>query len=417
MTYRPDQAVDKLHTLAIDPNVEVTRLTCLPDAGAYEQAAVTFPTTLAAANADYLHIVNKTGTKYAIWLDKTSEAEVFTATFPATAAATQADYLYFESTSGIKTAVWLDIDAAGVAPTGAIYTAAALKIEANIVAGGTAIDTALAVFTALTGQVTGFTMVNNGDGTITFTASERGTAPNAAGKNADDSGAGSITTTIDNEGVAAVPPTGALYLASNFQIKVEIATGGTAANNAALAKAAIEANGDWDEFTIVNAGSGVLQFTSTLLGNLTNAVPKKEDDSAAGTIAVAVTAGVASSLQNKYFIMRNAAGSVFNAWINVGGEGVDPNPAGTEIACACVAGSTAAQIAQSIATAVNANGNFKSWVQSDYLYVANEATGNATDVTAGNSGFTVTKIGDGSAGQTYPSKLSTTFVNEPSLIA
>lgn len=542
---KPSQAVNVLDVKSLNSIPEVTRITCLADVGAYEAASVTLPTTAAATNADYLHIVNKTGTKYAIWLDKTSEAEVFTvtlpataaaaqgdyfafenpaalktavwldidlfetftATFPTTAAATQADYLYFVSPGGVKTAVWLDIDANGTAPTGPLYAGADLKLKASIVAGGLAVNTALAAATALTAQATGFTFVNNLDGTITFTASARGTATDAIGKSADDVGAGSIvpvvsvqgtaatppsgavyvaatnkikatiatgddatavatkvfaaigatvtgfskvdnldgtltftsltrglatnaaphntgdtgngsvTIVIDNEGVAAVVPTGALYLASNHQIKVEIVTGGTAISNAALMKAAVEANGDWDEFTITNMGGGVLKFTSTLLGNLTNAAPKKEDDSAAGSIAVSISAGVASNLQNKYFIMRNPAATVYNGWFNVSGEGVDPNPAGTEIACALTAGGTAAAIAAEIATAINANSNFKAWVQENYLYVANEAEGVAVDVTAGNSGFTVTKIQDGKAGYFYPAMAPSSLVNEPSLIS
>ena len=543
--YKPSQSVAALVPKTMNSIPEVTRVTCLADVGAYEAATVTFPTTAAATNADYLHIVNKTGTKYAIWLDKTSEAEVFTVTLPTTAGAaqgdyfafqnpaalktavwldidlfetftvtlpttagaTQGDYFHFTSPGGVKTAVWLDIDGNNTPPSGALYTAADLKLEANIVAGGVATDTALAVVAAITGQstgytyvnnldgtitftasargtatdavpksendggtgsigvsvsvqgtaatapsggvytaadnkikatiatgdnaaavatkvfnaigatVTGFTKVNNGDGTITFTCSTRGAATDAAPHNTGDTGNGNITVAIDNDGVAAVAPSGALYVASDFQIKVEIATGASAATNAAAVKSAVEANGDWDEFTITNSGSGVLVFTSTLIGNLTNAVPKKEDDSAAGSISVSISAGAASNLQSKYFIMRIAAGTVFNAWINMDSQGVDPNPAGTEIECACTAGGTAAAVAAELATAINANGNFKAWVQDNYLYVANEVDGAATDVSDGDSGFTITKIQDGKAGYFYPSLSPSSLLNEPSLIS
>lgn len=286
--FRQNQDLSKLHPIDMIPTPEVTKITCLPDTGAYEKITVTIPATASATQADYLHLVNKTGTKFAIWLD---------------------------------------IDANGTAPTGA------------------------------------------------------------------------------------------LYAASDYQIKVSIVTDGTAIQNAALAYTAITTDVNFDEFTVVNNLNGTLTLTSTLLGNITNAVPKKADDSAAGSIGVAIVAGAASSLQNKYFIMRNPAGTVYNAWFNVGGEGVDPNPAGTEIACACTAGSTAAQIAISIATAVNANSNFKAWMQDGYLYVANEATGVASDITAGDSGFTITKLQDGAAGYLYPSMNPSLIAVEPSLIS
>ena len=416
--YRQDQSVGVLHPKELNSIPEVTRITCLADTGAYEKITATFPTTANATNADYVHLVNKTGTKYAVWLDKTSEAEAFTATLPATAGASQGDYFAFQNPAGVKTAVWLDIDNNGTAPTGAVYAAADNKIKASIATDDTLVQVAAKIVTAIGSTEIGFSFVDNEDGTITFTSLTRGAiSTNAAPHNTGDTGNGSIAVAIDNEGVAAVAPIGALYVAADHQIKVEISTGGTAADNAALVKTAIEAEEHWDEFTITNKGSGVLEFNSTKLGDLTNSVSKKEDDSEAGSITLAITAGVASNLQNKYFIMRNPAATVFNAWFNVSSEGVDPNPAGTEIACAITNGSTAAQVAAAIATAVNANSNFKAWVQDDYLYIANEAVGAATDVSAGNSGFTILKIQDGKTGTLYPSMSPSSFSNEPSLIS
>ncbi len=286
---RADQSMNVLNVKPMNPIPEVTRITCLADAGAYEVQTVTFLAFASCGQGDYLHIINKTGTKFAVWLDK------------------------------------------------------------------------------------------------------------------------------DNNGTS---PTGALYVASDYQVEVDIVTGDTAAQVAAKVKAAIELNVNWAEFTITNPSAGVLVFTSTLLGNLTNASPKNTGDTGAGSIVVAnTTAGVASNLQNKYFIMRNPTANVFNAWMNVSGEGVNPNPTGTEIECACTNGSTAAQIAASMATAINANSNFKAWVQDDYLYVANEVSGTATDVSAGDSGFTITKIQDGKAGYFYPSISPSSLSNEPGLIS
>jgi len=272
----------------MNPIPEVTKIDCLADAGAYEVATFAFSNFAGTAQADYFHLTNKTGTKFAIWLDK---------------------------------------DANGTAPSGAVYTAAGQKIKAGIATG----DTGIAI--------------------------------------------------------------------------------------AAKVKTAIELDGDWDEFAIVNNGNGSLTITSTLLGNLTNAATYKEDDSDSGSIGSYIVSGVASNLQNKYFVLRNTAGTVFNPWMNVSGEGVDPNPAGTEIACAVTNGGSAEAIAAQLATAINANANFKAWVQAGSLYVANEANGAAVDASAGNSGFTVTKIQDGKAGWFYPAMSPASLLVSPALVS
>ena len=286
--FRPDQSLAALTIDKLNASPEVTRITCLADAGTYETALVAYP---AVASLD------------------------------------QADYVYVENMAGTKFAIWMDIDAAGTAPSGAVYTGATNKIEVNVVTG----DSAIVV----------------------------------AGK----------------------------------------------------VKTAVELNGNWADITITDLGNGTLRFTQDLVGNPTNLATYKEDDSTSGSIGSSVTAGVASSLQNKYFIMRNPAATVFNGWLNVGGEGVDPNPAGTEIACAITAGSSASSVAAQIATAINANANFKAWVQDSYLYVANEATGTAVDVTAGNSGFTVAKIQDGQAGYYYPAMNPSLLLVTPASIS
>ena len=50
---------------------------------------------------------------------------------------TQADYFTFEDANGTSFAVWFDIDAAGTAPTGATYLAAANQIEVDILSSDT----------------------------------------------------------------------------------------------------------------------------------------------------------------------------------------------------------------------------------------------------------------------------------------
>lgn len=287
---RADQNIQNLKTLEMNPIPEVTRVTCLADAGAYDSQTLTFQAFASCTQGDYAVVYNTTGTKFAIWLD---------------------------------------LNANGTAPSGAIYSATDVQIKCGIVTGD---DTA---------------------------------------------------TKVRNKVLAAITLAGTLV-----------------------------------DLTEASYSTASISFTSTKLGNVSVAVVKNANDSGAGSITKAtLVGGVASSLQNKYFIMRNPASTVFNAWFNVSSEGTDPNPAGTEIECAITAGGTSEEVAQEIATAINANSNFKAWVQSGYLYIANEATGVASDITAGDSGFTITKIQDGKAGWFYPTMSPATLSNTPSTIS
>jgi hypothetical protein len=76
-------------------------------------------------------------------------AEVTDLTWPSTAAAAQGDYLHATAQDGTTYAVWLDIDAAGTAPTGALYVAADQKIKVSIVGGGSAAANAALARTAV----------------------------------------------------------------------------------------------------------------------------------------------------------------------------------------------------------------------------------------------------------------------------
>lgn len=133
----------------------------------------------------------------------TGEYEVTTVTCPATAEATQADYFYFENQAEADFAIWLDIDANGTAPTGAVYTGATNKIEVDIATGDDAAAVAGKVKAAieLNGNWADVTIVDNSDGTLTFTQDLLGATTDAEPHNADDTGAGSIAIEITNDGV------------------------------------------------------------------------------------------------------------------------------------------------------------------------------------------------------------------------
>jgi hypothetical protein len=138
----------------------------------------------------------------------TGSLESFTATLPAGDGAAQGDYLAFTVPGGHKFAVWLNLDSDDTPPSGAVYTAADSKVEVDVTVTGTpdtAAEVAAAVKAAieLDGDFDDMTIVDNEDGSLTFTAGLLGNLTNAAPHNTGDTGAGSIEVSIDQAGAAA----------------------------------------------------------------------------------------------------------------------------------------------------------------------------------------------------------------------
>jgi len=268
-----------------------------PDGGKLESWVLTLPATAGMTQGDYIKLPTA-GKTFAVWLDKdtggTGIAEETTVTIPTTLAATQADYFHILNKAGTKFAIWLDIDNAGTAPTGALYVASDTKIEANIATGGSAIINAAAVVAAIGTSLTGITVLNNLDGTITFTCTTTGVVTDALPKNADDSGVGSIGVTIDTQGVNPVIPTGAIYLACDYAVQCHIDTGDLAAAVATKVYNAMLANADLVRLMDISRTSGatitVIQRQSD---NVTDPTPKSYDDAGAGSITFSKTDGTA----------------------------------------------------------------------------------------------------------------------------
>lgn len=131
-------------------------------------------------------------------------AQIETLTIPATAAAAQGDYVVLTNAlSQESIALWLDIGANGTAPTGAEYLAADFKVKVSIVGGATAAANATAFATKLalsTDWTNEVTITDNLDGTVEIAQLYNGAVQEAVLKNADDSGAGSITSVSDAVG-------------------------------------------------------------------------------------------------------------------------------------------------------------------------------------------------------------------------
>lgn len=99
----------------------------------------------------------------------------------------------------------------------------------------------------------------------------------------------SVWVDIDASGVV---PTGALYVAADYKIKVSATSGMSAVQLATAAYNAILASSDGERlFEVDDNLDGSLSVYNDVSGNVTNALPKKSDDTGAGEITVVVTDG------------------------------------------------------------------------------------------------------------------------------
>lgn len=140
--------------------------------------------------------------------DTKALAEVSTATFQSKASSTNGDYIVIPAQDGTAFAAAVDPTGAGSAPTGAAWTAlsSGRKVKVDISACSTAATVATAVKAALN-ALTGFTAKITAsdaaaDGTLVFTQVNAGVVLHLAGHNANDSGAGGITTAVGTTGTA-----------------------------------------------------------------------------------------------------------------------------------------------------------------------------------------------------------------------
>ncbi len=319
-----------------------------------EVQTLTFPDKATAANGDYIVVEDAAGVQYAVALVK-PVAEVQTLTFPALASATDGDYVVIEDTTGTKWAVALDTTGAAAAtPTGAIWTAipAGNKVYHDISATTDAASVAAEVELAFDG-LTGFTAVITSDdsaanGTMTMTQLVKAPVTNPVVKNADDSGAGSITGVETTAGVASQTPTGALWVAADHKGLADISSDTTAAQVAARAETALNA---LTGFTAAitsddTAANGTMTLTQVEYGPVVNPVPKSFDDSGAGTITgVETTAGVANAAPSG--ALWTAVAASRKGLANISGD------------------TTAAQVAARAETALNALTGFTAAITSD----------------------------------------------------
>lgn len=90
---------------------------------------------------------------------------------------------------------------------------------------------------------------------------------------------------------AGTTPSGTLFTAATYKIKVGIATGDSATAVAGKFKAAVEANSNWAGFsTITDHSNGTLTITCSALGTCTDPVRKNAAESGNGSFSFTVSA-------------------------------------------------------------------------------------------------------------------------------
>jgi len=110
---------------------------------------------------------------------------------------------------------------------------------------------------------------------------------------------------IDDNGTA---PTGALYVASDYQIEVNIASGGTAIANAAAFVAALELEAAFSQYiSLTDNLDGTITLAQLNGGVAEVSVPKSSDDAGVGSILVAtVTTGSTGELRKAVYLPKSS---------------------------------------------------------------------------------------------------------------
>ncbi len=195
---------------------------------------------------------------------------------------------------------------------------------------------------------------------------------------------------IDAAGTA---PTGAAYLAADFQIMASVATGDTATVVAGAIVTAMSTT--LPNVTIVDNANGTIDFTSSLFGNVTAPARHNANDSGNGSFVVATqTGGVTSNLNNSYFTY-DTPDNAYYFWFNVSSKGTDPAISGrTAVPVAISASAANTAVASALNTAMDGQTDITSTVLSNVVSAANTEDGVVTAPADGvpATGFTLAVV-------------------------
>lgn len=185
-------------------------------------------------------------------------------------------------------------------------------------------------------------------------------------------------------------------IAGKTGIHITYTDGDSAATLATSIRSAL--NALTNDFVATGASAAVI-ITDVAPGPVTAAV---DGTAATGFTFGAATSGVASNLNNKYFLLSGGgtSGIQYYVWLNVDGIGTDPAVASrTAVPVAIAASDTAATIGAAIATAVAAVHATADFTTSGTttVTITNKVAGPFVPASAGTSGFTVVTTVGGSS--------------------
>lgn len=196
---------------------------------------------------------------------------------------------------------------------------------------------------------------------------------------------------IDADGTE---PNGAIYSACDVKIKVSVSTGDLAPAVATAAKTAIDLEVLFVGFSIVKT-SATLDFTSTIKGNLAAPASYVEAETAGPFTASTPTGGSEPTVGGKYFTFSNTTTS-FYAWFTNNGVGADPAVADhTSKVIALTGNETNAQYLAAIVSVLDSTSGMTAVLDGSRIVLHVDGVGPATDLTAGDSGFTVAVAAQG----------------------
>lgn len=224
---------------------------------------------------------------------------------------------------------------------------------------------------------------------------------------------------IDANGTA---PTGAAYVASDYQIEVDIVVTGTPDTNAEVAGkiiAAMEADLDFAaEDITLSLSTATISITQTYPGNITAPGVHNTGDTGAGAfVAATTTAGVSPNLNSKYFQFSSSS-TTYYGWFNVNGFGVDPTGTGTGAEIALNGDESLVGIATAAAAVIDALALLASHADgSGNIIISGDTEANVLNASAGDSGFTINVQAQGISETFAPGYATGSLDNNPSVIS
>ncbi len=428
-------------SLAIQTNYDVAIPAAKTfDTGAFEVDTLTFADKATSANGDYIAITDTNGDKWAVALSKAGIAEVTSITTIGEGSVKEQTQLVAVAEGSVKNVtqvvvtadvsgslsgdyfvvrdgggtvgVWFSVDGVpAAAPAGAL--ACTRQVEVPVSEDDTDLTVGAAVTTAFT--LDAGLVVGNVGAIVTITdvafgaraVATDGVAPNNTGFSIlnpvpgvnssyhgkyfilkDEVGTVGFWFDVDDAGSSA-PVTGA---ARNVEIAT-LTSGMTAGQVGTAIYDAIHTDTKFNGVSDDTAGTIIV--ISTTYGNKTGQV--------AGTSPLVVTeslAGSTSALQGKYFKLADVDG-VVTVWFDVGNVGTSqPAVPGTnrylEVTTIALE-DTAAQVAAKLRTAIDADSKFDVGTLTDATFNAVCKDLKAvTDSAAGDSGFTLSTVTQGS---------------------